>query len=79
MRNILVSQAISQAEDIHASPEEVAAEYMRLSRMNGTPVQEIRKALPIEAVAAALVSQKVQQFLLENAQVTTVMVQANKE
>lgn len=79
MRNILVSQAISQAEDIHASPEEVAAEYMRLSRMNGTPVEEIRKALPIEAVAAALVSQKVQQFLLENAQVTTVMVQANKE
>ena len=74
-----VVRAISQAEDIHASPEEVAAEYMRLSRMNGTPVEEIRKALPIEAVAAALVSQKVQQFLLDNAQVTTVMVQANKE
>lgn len=79
MRNILVSQAISEAEQIHASPEEVAAEYLRLSRMNGTPVEEIRKALPIEAVAAALTSQKVQQFLLENAQVTTVQGSADKE
>lgn len=72
MRSILAAKAISEAEGIVAHTDEVNAEYRRLAAQHNTPEQEIRKVLSPDAVAAALVSQKVQAFLLANAQVTSV-------
>ena len=60
-------------------PEEVNAEYRRLSQLQDTPEAEIRKALAEDAVAAALAAKKVQRFLLDNAQVTTVTDAPEKE
>lgn len=72
LRSILAAKAISEAEGIVARKEEVDAEYRRLAARHATPEEEIRKVLSSDAVAAALVAQKVQAFLLENAQVTTI-------
>lgn len=79
IRVMLAARAIADAENITVHPEEVNAEYQRLSQLQDTPVADIRKALPEEAVATALAAQKVQKFLLENAVVTTVMDSAEKE
>lgn len=72
LRSILAAKAISEAEGIVARKDEVDAEYRRLAAQHVTPEEEIRKVLAPDAVAAALVAQKVQAFLLENAQVTTI-------
>ena len=48
------------------------AEYRRLAAQHNTPEAEIRKVLSPDALAAAIVSRKVQAYLLENAQVTSV-------
>ena len=79
IRVMLAARAIADAEKIAVRPEEVNAEYQRLSQLQDTPVAEIRKALPEEALATALAAQKVQKFLLDNAVVTTVMDPAEKE
>ena len=79
IRVMLAARAIADAEKITVRPEEVNAEYQRLSQLQDTPVAEIRKALPEEALATALAAQKVQKFLLDNAVVTTVMDPAEKE
>ena len=72
LRGILAAKAISEAEGIVARKDEVDAEYRRLAAQHVTSEEEIRKVLSPDAVAAALVAQKVQAFLLENAQVTTI-------
>lgn len=72
LRSILAAKAISEAEGIVARKDEVDAEYRRLAAQHVTSEDEIRKVLSPDAVAAALVAQKVQAFLLENAQVTTI-------
>ena len=79
IRVMLAARTIADAEGIVVRPEEVNLEYQRLSQMQDTPVEEIRKALPEEAIATALAAQKVQKFLLDNAVVTTVMDSAEKE
>ena len=73
MRSVLAAKAIAEAEGITVRTEEVNAEYRRLSVQHDTPEADIRKVLAPDAVAAALAAQKVQVFLLENAQVTTVV------
>lgn len=72
LRSILAAKAISEAEGIVVRKDEVDAEYRRLAAQHVTSEEEIRKVLSPDAVAAALVAQKVQAFLLENAQVTTI-------
>ena len=78
LRSVLAAKAISEAEGIVAHKDEVEAEYRRLSRQHNTPEAEIRKVLSPDAVAAALVAQKVQAFLLANAEVTSVTDPAPK-
>ena len=73
------AKAIAEAENIVVHPEEVNAEYRRLSQLQDTPEAEIRKALPEDTIAAALAAKKVQRFLLDNAQVTTVTDAPEKE
>ena len=72
IRSVLAARAIAQAEGIEISDQDVEAEYRRLSARQNVSVEEIRKTLRPDAVKAALAAQKVQAFLLENAQVTTV-------
>ena len=79
IRFVLAARAIAEAEGIVVHPEEVNAEYRRLSQLQDTPEAEIRKALAEDAVAAALAAKKVQRFLLDNAQVTTVTDAPEKE
>ena len=79
LRTMLAARAIAQAEDITVRAEEVNAEYRRLSQLQDTPENEIRRVLSPDAVAAALAAQKVQRFLLDHATVTTVMDRAEKE
>ncbi len=73
IRCVLAAQAISEAEGIVVLRSEVDAEYHRLSVAHDTPEEEIRKVLTPDTVAAAVATQKVQAFLLENANVTTVI------
>lgn len=72
LRSVLAAKAISEAEGIVAHTDEVNAEYRRLAAQHNAPEAEIRKVLSPDAVAAALVAQKVEAFLLANAQVTSV-------
>ena len=72
IRSVLAARAIAQAEGIEISDQDVEAEYRRLSARQNVSVEEIRKTLRPDAVKAALAAQKVQAFLRENAQVTTV-------
>ena len=51
----------------------------RTRELQDTPEAEIRKALPEDTIAAALAAKKVQRFLLDNAQVTTVTDAPEKE
>ena len=73
MRSVLAAKAISEAEGITVAKREVEAEYRRLAARHNTPEEEIRKTLPPDVIAAALISQKVQRFLLEQAVVTSVV------
>lgn len=79
VRSVLAAQAIAQAENITVSNEEVNVEYHRLAQEHDTPEAEIRKVLSPEAIAAGIAAHKVQEFLLANARVTTVMDKAAKE
>ena len=72
------ARAIAEAEGITVRTEEVNNEYRRLSVQQDTPEADIRRVLTPETVAAALVAQKVQRFLLDNAVVASVM-DADKE
>ena len=54
IRFVLAARAIAEAEGIVVHPEEVNAEYRRLSQLQDTPEAEIRKALPEDTIAAAL-------------------------
>ena len=76
---MLAARAIAEAENITVRPEEVDAEYRRLSALQDTPETEIRKVLTEDSVAAALAAKKVQRFLLDNAEVTSVVDSAEKE
>jgi trigger factor len=76
LRNILAVRAISEAENIVATNTEVDEEYARLSKLHGTPEAEIRRVLPVDSIAAAVLTRKVQAFLLANAVVTNVMDEA---
>ena len=73
------ARAIAEAEQIVVHPEEVNAEYHRLAALQETPEAEIRKVLTEDAVAAALAAKKVQRFLLDRAEVTSVTDSAEKE
>lgn len=79
LRSMLASRSIAEAENITVSTLEVNNEYRRLSQLQDTPEAEIRKALPEDTIAAALAAKKVQRFLLDNAQVTTVTDAPEKE
>ncbi|MGN0706665.1 MAG: trigger factor [Faecalibacterium sp.] len=79
VRRVLATRAIAEAEKIVVHNAEVEAEYVRLSRLHGTPEDEIRKVLAPDAIAAAITSRKVQQFLLKHAMVTTIEEQTDKE
>ena len=79
IRFVLAARAIAEAENIVVHPEEVNAEYRRLSQLQDTPEADIRRVLSPDTLAAALVAQKVQRFLLDNAQVTTVTDAPEKE
>ena len=72
VRFVLAARAIAEAEGITVRPEEVNAEYRRLSVLQDTPEAEIRKVLTEDSVSAALAAKKVQCFLLDHAKVTTV-------
>ena len=72
MRSVMAARAIAEAEGIVVRTDEVNAEYRRLANPRNTPEAEIRKVLPPETIAAALAAQKVEVFLLANAEVTTV-------
>ena len=73
------SHTTPEAEQIVVHPEEVNAEYRRLAALQETPEAEIRKVLTEDAVAAALAAKKVQRFLLDHAEVTSVTDSAEKE
>ena len=73
MRSILAVQAIAKAEQITVSNAEVDAEYVRLSKLHDTPEEEIRKVLSRDAIAAAVTNQKVQRFLIDHANITSVV------
>ena len=73
MRSILAVQAIAKAEQITVSNAEVDAEYVRLSKLHDTPEAEIRNVLSRDAVASAVITQKVQRFLIDHANITSVV------
>ena len=73
LRNLLAVRAIAEAEHITVSQQEVDTEYARLSKLHDTPEAEIRKVLARDAVAAAVTNQKVQRFLIDHANITSVV------
>ena len=73
LRSMLASRSIAETENITVSTLEVNNEYRRLSQLQDTPEADIRRVLSPDTLAAALVAQKVQRFLLDNAAITTVM------
>ena len=73
MRSILAVRAIAEAEQITVSNAEVDAEYARLAKLHDTPEPEIRKVLSRDAVASAVTTQKVQRFLIDHANITSVV------
>ena len=54
IRTMYAARAIAEAENITVRPEEVNAEYRRLSVQQDTPEADIRRVLAPETVAAAL-------------------------
>ena len=73
MRVTLAVRAIADAEHIVVHPDEVNAEYAHLSQLHSTPEAEIRKVLAPDAVAAVVIQRKVQQFLIDHANLTSVV------
>ena len=70
---MLASRSIAEAENITVSTLEVNNEYRRLSQLQDTPEADFRRVLSPDTLAAALGAQKVQRFLLDNADITTGM------
>ena len=64
---------LAKAEQITVSNAEVDAEYVRLSKLHDTPEAEIRNVLSRDAVASAVITQKVQRFLIDHANITSVV------
>lgn len=73
LRSLLAVRVISEAEGIQVTMAEVDEEYRRLAQLHGTPEDEIRKVLARDSVAFAVLRRKVQDFLLEHADVTSVV------
>ena len=71
LRSMLASRSIAEAENITVSTLEVNNEYRRLSQLQDTPEADIRRVLSPDTLAAALVAQKVQRFLLDNADIAS--------
>ena len=73
LRATLAVRAIADAERIVVHPEEVDAEYAHLAQLHDTPEAEIRRVLAPDAVAAVIIQRKVQQFLIDHANLTSVV------
>ena len=73
LRAMLAVRAIAEAEKITVTQQEVDAEIARLSKLHDTPEAEIRNVLSRDAVASAVTTQKVQRFLIEHANITSVV------
>ena len=73
LRAMLAVRAIAEAEKITVTQQEVDAEIARLSKLHDTPEEEIRKVLSRDAIAAAVTNQKVQRFLIDHANITSVV------
>ena len=73
LRAVLAVRAIAEAEQITVTQQEVDAEYARLSKLHDTPEAEIRNVLSRDAVASAVITQKVQRFLIDHANITSVV------
>ena len=73
LRAMLAVRAIAEAEHITVTKEEVEAEYARLAKLHDTPEEEIRRVLAPDTVAAAVSNQKVQRFLIDHADITSVV------
>lgn len=73
LRALLAVRAIAEAEQITVQKGEVDAEYTRLARLHDTPEAEIRKVLAPDAIAASITNQKVQRFLIDHANITSVV------
>ncbi len=69
----LLIQAIAKAENIAATPSDIAAELEALARRYGQPVARIRKALGnnLLSLVDGIVRNKTLEFLIDNAVVTT--------
>ena len=73
LRAMLAVRAIAEAEKITVTQQEVDAEIARLSKLHDTPEAEIRNVLSRDAVASAVITQKVQRFLIDHANITSVV------
>lgn len=73
MRALLAVRAIAQAEQITVTHQEVEAEYQRLAKLHETPIEEIRRVLGDDAIASAITNQKVQRFLIDHADLTSIV------
>ena len=73
MRSSLAVRAIAEAEQITVANAEVDAEYARLAKLHDTPEAAIRNVLSRDAVASAVTTQKVQRFLSDHANITSVV------
>ena len=70
---MLASRSVAAAASITVSTLAVNNACRRLSQLQDTPEADIRRVQSPDTLAAALVAQKVQRFLLDNADITTVM------
>lgn len=66
LRSALVLDAISLAENIVASQEDVDKEYELLSSVYNFPAQQLKMMIPADAVSAQIVQRKTLEFLKEN-------------
>lgn len=73
MRALLAVRAIAEAEQITVSRAEIEQEYLRLSKLHETPMEEIRCVLGDDSIAAAVTNRKVQRFLIDHANLTSVV------
>lgn len=73
MRALLAVRAIAEAEQITVTHAEIEEEYLRLSQLHDTPVEEIRRVLGDDSIAAAITNRKVQRFLIDHANITSVV------
>lgn len=72
-RSLLAVHAIAEAEQITVTHAEIEEEYLRLSQLHETPVEEIRRVLGDDSIAAAVTNRKVQRFLIDHADLTSVV------